>query len=115
MFVSYLLRFILSSHPLSSTVAEAEKKGIESAGGTATIYQYGWFISSCYDLSNRALIQSRIQETLSQEILTKMYAPPKPDYPILDPNDLGNFDAFLLGIPARFGNFPAQWKVGNSI
>jgi NAD(P)H dehydrogenase (quinone) len=41
-----------------------------------------------------------------------MYAPPKPDYPILAPKDLGNFDAFLLGIPTRFGNFPAQWKVG---
>ena len=111
--ISY--HFILSSHPLSSTVAEAEKKGIESAGGTATIYQYAWFISSCYDLSNHALIQSRIQETLSQEILTKMYAPPKPDYPILAPSDLANFDAFILGIPTRYGNFPAQWKVGNSV
>jgi NAD(P)H dehydrogenase (quinone) len=71
-------------------LAEAEKKGIESAGGQVTIYQ--------------------IEETLSQEILTKMYAPPKPDYPILHPKDLGQFDAFLLGIPTRYGNFPAQWK-----
>ena len=39
-----------------------------------------------------------------------MHAPPRPDYPILLPNDLVNFDAFLFGIPTRYGNFPAQWK-----
>jgi NAD(P)H dehydrogenase (quinone) len=40
-----------------------------------------------------------------------MHAPPKPDYPIIDAEKLATFDAFLLGIPTRFGNFPAQWKV----
>ena len=40
-----------------------------------------------------------------------MHAPAKPDYPILAPNDIAQFDAFLLGIPTRYGNFPAQWKV----
>jgi NAD(P)H dehydrogenase (quinone) len=54
---------------------------------------------------------SRIAETLPQEVLTKMYAPPKPDYPILAPNDLAHYDAFICGIPTRYGNFPAQWKV----
>ena len=39
-----------------------------------------------------------------------MYAPPKPAYPILAPADLAQFDAFIFGIPTRFGNFPAQWK-----
>jgi NAD(P)H dehydrogenase (quinone) len=71
-------------------LAEAEKSGIEAAGGTATIYQ--------------------IAETLPQEVLTKMYAPPKPNYPILAPNDLAHYDAVLYGIPTRYGNFPAQWK-----
>ncbi|KAH9983463.1 NADH-quinone oxidoreductase [Russula vinacea] len=71
-------------------LAEAEKKGIEAAGGSATIYQ--------------------IAETLPQEVLTKMYAPPKPDYPILAPNDLAHYDGFIIGIPTRYGNFPAQWK-----
>ncbi|KAI0311176.1 1,4-benzoquinone reductase [Amylostereum chailletii] len=71
-------------------VAEAEKAGIESAGGSATIYQ--------------------IAETLSAEVLTALHAPPKPDYPILAPSDLANFDAFLFGIPTRYGNLPAQWK-----
>ncbi|KAI0065046.1 flavoprotein [Artomyces pyxidatus] len=39
-----------------------------------------------------------------------MHAPAKPDYPILAPAELANFDAFLFGIPTRYGNFPAQWK-----
>lgn len=39
-----------------------------------------------------------------------MHAPPKPDYPVITPNDLTQYDAFLFGIPTRYGNFPAQWK-----
>ncbi|KAH8593134.1 minor allergen Alt a 7 [Bisporella sp. PMI_857] len=74
------------------TLAEAEKSGIEKAGGTADLYQ--------------------IPETLPEEVLTKMYAPLKAaDVPVLeDPAVLEGYDAFLLGIPTRYGNFPAQWK-----
>lgn len=55
----------------------------------------------------------RIPETLSDEVLGKMHAAPKAtDVPVLnDPNTLAGYDAFLLGIPTRYGNFPAQWKV----
>ncbi|KAG5220475.1 flavodoxin fold protein [Salix suchowensis] len=51
-----------------------------------------------------------VPETLSDEILTKMHAPAKPDYPIITPAKLTEFDAFIFGIPTRYGNFPAQWK-----
>ncbi|KAJ5746781.1 hypothetical protein N7520_011963 [Penicillium odoratum] len=71
-------------------LAEAEKKGIEAAGGQADIYQIG--------------------ETLSEEVLTKMHAPAKSSYPVAEPNDLLQYDAVLFGIPTRYGNFPAQWK-----
>ncbi|KAF1951875.1 flavo protein WrbA [Byssothecium circinans] len=73
-------------------LAEAEKKGIEEAGGSATLFQ--------------------VQETLSDEVLAKMHAPPKPtDVEVLtNPAQLEPFDAFLFGIPTRYGNFPAQWK-----
>ncbi|KAA1473586.1 flavo protein WrbA [Dentipellis sp. KUC8613] len=81
---------IYSMYGHIAKLAEAEKAGIEQAGGKATIYQ--------------------IAETLPKEVLDKMYAPPKPDYPVLAPADIAQFDAFLLGIPTRFGNFPAQWK-----
>lgn len=53
----------------------------------------------------------RVPETLPEEILAKMHAPPKPDYPIITPDVLVNYDAFLLGVPTRYGNMPAQWKV----
>ena len=54
---------------------------------------------------------NRIPETLPQEVLTKMHAPPKPDYEVIDAQKLATFDAFLFGIPTRYGNMPGQWKV----
>jgi len=73
-------------------LAEAEKKGIEGAGGSVTLYQ--------------------IPETLPQEVLTKMHAPPKDSSieTLSDPNTLTQYDAVLFGIPTRYGNMPAQWK-----
>ncbi|CRG86456.1 Minor allergen Alt a 7 [Talaromyces islandicus] len=71
-------------------LAEAEKKGIEAAGGKVDVYQ--------------------IAETLPDEVLQKMHAAPKSDYPIAEPNTLLEYDAVLFGIPTRYGNFPAQWK-----
>jgi NAD(P)H dehydrogenase (quinone) len=71
-------------------MAESVKSGIESAGGSTAIYQ--------------------IAETLPEEVLAKMYAPAKPSYPIITPSELADFDAFIFGIPTRYGNFPAQWK-----
>ncbi|KZT20849.1 benzoquinone reductase [Neolentinus lepideus HHB14362 ss-1] len=71
-------------------LAEAVKAGIESAGGEAKIFQ--------------------VPETLSEDILKALYAPPKPAYPVIAPAELATFDAFLFGIPTRYGNYPAQWK-----
>lgn len=74
-------------------LADAEKAGIERAGGTADLFQ--------------------IAETLSDEVLTKMHAPPKDASVrvLSDPADLVPYDGLLFGIPTRYGNFPAQWKV----
>jgi NAD(P)H dehydrogenase (quinone) len=73
-------------------LADAELKGIREAGGDASVFQ--------------------VAETLPQEVLTKMHAPPKAaDVPILeDPAELEAFDGILFGIPTRYGNFPAQFK-----
>ncbi|KZV92511.1 NADH-quinone oxidoreductase [Exidia glandulosa HHB12029] len=71
-------------------LAEAVAKGVKAAGGEADIYQ--------------------VPETLPQEILTKMYAPPKPAYPVITPDKLATYDAFLFGIPTRYGNQSAQWR-----
>ncbi|KAJ3551168.1 hypothetical protein NM688_g4869 [Phlebia brevispora] len=81
---------IYSMYGHIAKLAESVKAGVEGAGGSVTIYQ--------------------IAETLPQEVLEKMHAPSKPNYPILEPAKLAEFDAFILGIPTRYGNFPAQWK-----
>lgn len=46
-----------------------------------------------------------------------MHAPAKPDdVPFLtDPAVLTQYDAFLFGVPTRYGNFPAQWKVSQEL
>lgn len=73
------------------TLADAEAKGLEKAGIKADLYQ--------------------VAETLPEEVLTKMHAPPKDaSIPTITPDILATYDAFLLGIPTRYGNFPAQWK-----
>ncbi|KAK9376384.1 putative Per a allergen [Lipomyces chichibuensis] len=81
---------IYSMYGHIAQMAEAEKAGIEEAGGRVDIYQ--------------------IEETLSEEVLAKLHAPPKPDYPIMTARALPDYDAFLFGVPTRYGNFPGQWK-----
>ncbi|KAJ3565426.1 hypothetical protein NP233_g7642 [Leucocoprinus birnbaumii] len=72
-------------------VARSIQAGVKSAGGDAQIF--------------------RVPETLSDEVLRKMHAPAKPaDISVFDRHNLVNYDAFLFGIPTRYGNMPAQWK-----
>ena len=73
------------------TMAEAVKKGIEAGGATCDILQ--------------------IPETLSEDILKAMHAPPKADYPIVTAAQLTDYDGFIFGISGRFGSMPAQMKV----
>jgi NAD(P)H dehydrogenase (quinone) len=81
---------IYSMYGHIAKMAESVKAGVESAGGNATIFQ--------------------VPETLPENVLKLMHAPAKPDYPIASNDTLTEFDAFLFGIPTRFGNFPAQFK-----
>jgi NAD(P)H dehydrogenase (quinone) len=57
-------------------------------------------------------LSHRVAETLPQEVLDKMYAPPKDSSvpTVEDPSILEEFDGILFGIPTRYGNFPAQFK-----
>lgn len=72
-------------------LAKEIQKGIREAGGDADIY--------------------RVEETLPEEALEKLQAPPKPnDIPLVDKSVFEKYDAFLFGIPTRYGNVPAQWS-----
>ncbi|GBG32833.1 Minor allergen Alt a 7 [Hondaea fermentalgiana] len=52
----------------------------------------------------------QVQETLPENVLEMMHAPPKADHPIATPEDLVEADGVLFGIPTRFGMAPAQMK-----
>jgi NAD(P)H dehydrogenase (quinone) len=52
-----------------------------------------------------------IAETLPAEVLTKMHAPAADEsIPVITPDKMKEYDAFLFGVPTRYGNFSAQWK-----
>jgi len=53
----------------------------------------------------------QVPETLSEEVLAKMGAPPKDaDVPIITAAELENADGILFGIPTRFGMAASQMK-----
>lgn len=79
-------------------VAEAVKTGVENAGGSVKIFQYVYVIVILTHARLISIKISRIPETLPQEILDKMHAPEKPNYPVINVDQLTEFDAFLFGI-----------------
>lgn len=80
---------IYSNYGHITTLAQAIQKGIKSAGGKSDLYQ--------------------VPETLSGDVLNKMGAQTF-DIPIATPDILTKYDAFLFGVPTRFGTLPAQWS-----
>ncbi|KAJ1986139.1 hypothetical protein H4R33_003538 [Dimargaris cristalligena] len=85
----YIVLYSLYGHVFN--LAQSIKKGAEKTG-----------------LVDIKLFQ--VRETLPADVLTKMHAPPKPEIPVLEPKDMAAGDAFLFGVPTRYGNMPAQWK-----
>ncbi|CAN6331739.1 unnamed protein product [Urochloa humidicola] len=75
-----------------ATLAEEIKKGAESVAG---VEETVW----------------RVAETLPEEVLGKMHAPPKrEDHPVITAQQLAEADGVLLGSPTRFGTMAAQMK-----
>ncbi|GAA5814477.1 hypothetical protein MFLAVUS_007974 [Mucor flavus] len=66
------------------------QKGLESTGVTTKMFQ--------------------VQETLPDSVLKRINAPPKPDLPIITPEQLNDADGILFGFPTRFGSMPGQVK-----
>ncbi|KAK7817176.1 probable NAD(P)H dehydrogenase (quinone) FQR1-like 1 [Quercus suber] len=72
-------------------LAEQIKKGAESVEGVeAKLWQ--------------------VPETLSDEVLGKLGAPPKSDVPVITPGELAEADGLLFGFPTRYGTMAAQFK-----
>ena len=74
-----------------ATMAESIQKGLVEGGAECDIYQ--------------------VAETLPDEVLGKMGAPPKKDHPIITPDKLTEYDGFMFGISGRYGQYSAQMKV----
>ena len=83
-----IIQYSLYGHV--TAMSKAVEKGVEAGGATCDIFQ--------------------VPETLSDEILGKMGAPPKPDFPIITPDKMKEYDGFLFGLSGRFGTVPAQMK-----
>lgn len=61
---------------------------------------WGHVISCPQEPSNLHL---QVAETLPQEVLDKMHAPPKPkDIPVVNPFEMQQADGFLFGIPTWY-------------
>lgn len=52
----------------------------------------------------------QVPETLNEDALSKMSAPPKSDVPIITPTELAMADGVIFGFPTRFGMMAAQFK-----
>jgi NAD(P)H dehydrogenase (quinone) len=85
----YIVYYSMYGH--IETLAKEIQKGANSVEGVeATLYQ--------------------VPETLPQEVLGKMGAPPKSEVPSLDAKHLPDADGFLFGFPTRYGMMAAQFK-----
>ncbi|GAV51571.1 hypothetical protein ZYGR_0AF00420 [Zygosaccharomyces rouxii] len=80
---------LYSLHGHIAALAEIEKEGVELNGIQCDIFQ--------------------VPETLDSDTVNKLGGKPS-TYPIANREVLEKYDAFLLGIPTRFGNMPAQWS-----
>ncbi|OZJ04543.1 hypothetical protein BZG36_02712 [Bifiguratus adelaidae] len=74
-----------------SRLAKEIAKGVQEQGADVKLFQ--------------------VQETLSQEILDLIHAPPQEeDVPVIQPQQLSEADGILFGFPTRFGMLPSQMK-----
>ncbi|PKI72947.1 hypothetical protein CRG98_006647 [Punica granatum] len=52
----------------------------------------------------------QVPETLPEDVLAKLSAPPKSDVPIISPDQLPEADGLIFGFPTRFGMMASQSK-----
>ncbi|KAG8986105.1 hypothetical protein FRB90_004224 [Tulasnella sp. 427] len=83
-----VIYYSLYSH--CKTLAETALAAAKADGADAEIFQ--------------------VPETLSEEILTKMHAAPKAEYPVITTEKLTEFDGYIFVIPTRYGRAVGQFS-----
>eukprot|EP00951_Prasinocladus_malaysianus_P032156 scaffold311831_cov23-Prasinocladus_malaysianus.AAC.1 len=86
--VVYVIYYSMYGH--IKTMADTVAAGLKEAGIDVKMFQ--------------------VPETLPEEVLGKMGAPPKSDDPIITADKLPEADGFVFGVPTRFGMMAAQMK-----
>ncbi|CAO3607546.1 unnamed protein product [Mucor hiemalis] len=86
--VVYIIIYSLYHHVYKLSLSV--KQGLESKGVEVKLFQ--------------------VPETLGDDILVKMQAPPKLDLPYITIDKLAEPDGIIFGFPTRFGTLPAQMK-----
>ncbi|WP_142847341.1 NAD(P)H:quinone oxidoreductase [Telmatospirillum sp. J64-1] len=71
-------------------MAKAACEGVREAGGEAVL--------------------KRVPELVPEDVAKQSYMKLDQDAPIASPNELADYDGFLIGSPTRFGNMAAQMR-----
>jgi NAD(P)H dehydrogenase (quinone) len=88
--VPKLLVLYYSSYGHVETMARAVAEGAASAGADVVV--------------------KRVPELMPDEVAKAAFVKLDQEAPFADPNELGDYDAIILGSPTRFGNMAAQMR-----
>lgn len=62
------------------------------------------------EVEGAEVVIKRVPELVPEEVARGAYMKLDQDAPLADPNELGDYDAVLVGAPTRFGNMAAQMR-----
>lgn len=89
--------FYTTYHHIYKLALEVQK-GLEAQGMETKLFQvYRESSVHLHHESKTILIYDQVPETLSDEVLEKMHAPPKPDVPVITVDQLKEADGFMFG------------------
>jgi len=62
------------------------------------------------EVEGAEIFVKRVHELVPDEVARQFFIKLEQDAPFADPNELGDYDAIILGSPTRFGNMAAQMR-----
>jgi NAD(P)H dehydrogenase (quinone) len=96
----YIVIYTLYHH-IYKLALEIEK-GLQSTGVDVKMFQSKLIYLYLNFIVFTLFCLLLVEETLSDTILDKMQAPPKPDLPVITVEELTEADGILFGIPTRY-------------